>query len=185
MNAQIDCTEVKFEPNTSVQQEFSFSSFSQYYNGILYHGVARIKVNVEDLTPITNNCRWRLTVRVDNNPAAGTPSNRWETMSSYSASANPPEIDILEFRITNACATSPINGTYQNFNIDGDVISIIDDTGFLTAAGSCAPIVNGPGSYLTNYDEFVFNFDLKVKPGLAWDPGYYALQLVFVLEEAP
>jgi hypothetical protein len=43
--------------------------------------------------------------------------------------------------------------------------------------------VNGPGSYLTNYDEFNFDIDIRLRPGARFNPGIYNLNIRFRLEE--
>ncbi|MDP4845089.1 MAG: hypothetical protein NWR83_11520, partial [Salibacteraceae bacterium] len=65
----------------------------------------------------------------------------------------------------------------------GYVIDIIADLLPLTAAGCCATNTNGPGSYLTNYDEYTFTVDIRVDPGYAFNPGIYELDIRFHLEE--
>ena len=178
--SQVVCADVSLEPNSGIQQEFIFSNFRQYNSGIVYHGVAKIKIDVEDQIPANPSCKWKLSVEVDNSPGSGTPNDEWETVTTYGGTKTPPTIDILEFRVTNACATSPINGVFNNFSLHGDEIEIIEDTGVQQAAGSCATNTNGPGTFLSNYDEFVFEFDLRIQPGVGYDPGYYVLQLFFL-----
>lgn len=183
--SQIVCADVAFEPSTSIQEDLVFDNFNDYSYGIIRRAVARVRIRVDDQIPSNPNCKWKLNVTVDNNAGAGTANTDWETITTYSGSSNPPPISIFEFRITNACATSPIHGTYQSFTLNGDVIDIIQDTGVQTAAGSCTTNTNGPGSYLDHYDEFVFAFDIRIVPGLVYDPGIYALQFTFNLEEVP
>ncbi len=83
----------------------------------------------------------------------------------------------------NACATSPSNGTFRTFTTNTDILDIISDITTLTPAGSCTQNVNGPGSYLTNYDEYNFNIDIRVTPTFQYNPGIFKLNLRFRLEE--
>lgn len=121
---------------------------------------------------------------IDNNPGAGTPVNEWEVLNHYGSGlgTNPP-IDMLEIRVRNNCATSPINGVFTTFTNNMDVIDIIAPLLPVTPAGSCAVNTNGAGSYLTNYDEFTFAIDVRVKPGYIYNPGIYQLNIRFRLEE--
>ena len=123
---------------------------------------------------------------VENNASSGAAADEWETLSTYgTGNANIPKIDILGVRITNGCSTSPIDGVYQNFVQTGDIIDIIENTGVRVDAGSCTVNVNGPGSYLTFYDEFTFQVDFRIVPGFNLEPGMYQLQVKFELVEVP
>lgn len=123
---------------------------------------------------------------VENNPASGTPADEWEQLVNYGVGTlSPAKIEILEVRVTNICNTSPIDGVYQNFTQTTDIIEIIENTGIRIDAGSCTTNVNGPGSYLMNYDEFHFQIDFRIIPGFDYDPGMYQLQLKFELVEVP
>ena len=53
----------------------------------------------------------------------------------------------------------------------------------ITPAGSCSQNVNGPGSYLTNYDEFNFDIDIRINPEFNFNPGIFNLNIRFRLEE--
>ena len=123
---------------------------------------------------------------VENNPSGGTAADEWETLTSYGTGGTSlPKIDILDVRVTNTCATSPIDGVYQNFNLTGDDIEIIENTGIRINAGSCTTNVNGPGSYMINYDEFHFQIDFRIIPEFTFSPGVYQLQIKFELVEVP
>lgn len=148
--------------------------------------MATVRVIVNDLAVPDPDCSWSLTMIVNNSPGEGTPSTNWETLLNYGgASANDPTIDLLQVRVRNACATSPIDGVFQNFTNHGDIIDIIEPLLLVTPAGSCTQNVNGPGSYITNYDEFNFDIDIRVIPGVAFNPGLYQLNVVFHLEQNP
>lgn len=182
---QIHCGAVSIEPSDPVSLNLSFSSFQEYVNGITVYGVARIKIRVEDKVIPDPDCRWFLTMEVNNNPGAGTAAADWETLGTYGVGpANPPEIDILEVRISNACATSPINGTFASyFSTSGDIQDIIANLLPRKNAGACSDNVNGPGDFLSNYNEYTFQVDIRVKPDLDFKPGVYQLNLKFHLEE--
>lgn len=183
--AQIHCGNVAIEPSDPVSLNLQFTSFQDYVNGITLYGVTRIKVRVDDKAIPDPDCRWFLTMEVNNNPGGGTAASDWETLGTYgSSAADPPQIDILEVRVSNACATSPINGTFASyFSNHGDVQDIIADLLPRTNAGSCALNVNGPGNYLSNYNEYTFQVDIRVRPDLDFTPGVYQINLKFHLEE--
>ncbi|MCD4683450.1 MAG: hypothetical protein K8R86_09230 [Bacteroidales bacterium] len=184
--AQIVCADVEIVPNTSEHVDYVFDSFSKYIAGITYHGSAKVNVKVDDQAPPNPDCKWMLTMSVENNPSSGTGANQWETLSTYGAgSSSPAKIDILKVRVTNICNTSPIDGIYQNFIQTGDFIEIIENTGIRVNAGSCQKNVNGPGNYLINYDEFHFQIDFRIVPNFGFDPGVYQLQVKFALVEVP
>lgn len=184
--AQIVCADVEILPASGERADFVFDSFSKYISGIAMHGIATVNVKVDDQIPANPDCKWMLSMSVENNPASGTPADEWEQLLSYAAGTLPKaEIEILDVRITNICHTSPVDGTYQNFTQTSDIIEIIENTGIRINAGSCTTNVNGPGSYLSNYDEFHFQIDFRIIPDFDYDPGIYQLQLKFELVEVP
>ena len=93
-----------------------------------------------------------------------------------------PYIDLLEVRVRNACATSLYDNIFRSFNDANEILDIINEI-VITSAGSCTTNVNGPGSYLTNYDEFNFDIDIRLNPGVSFNPGIYNLNIRFRLEE--
>jgi len=184
--SQIVCAEVDIVSNTGDRADFVFDSFSKYISGITYYGIANVDVRVVDQLPANPDCKWMLTMEVDNSPASGSAADEWETLVGYgSGNADIPKIDILDVRITNHCTTSPVDGIYQSFTTTGDIIDIIENVGIQISAGSCTTNVNGPGSHLTHYDEFHFQIDFRIVPGFDYEPGIYELQIKFVLEEVP
>ncbi len=185
MNAQIHCGSVSFEPADAVPVNLQFISFSEYNSGITINGVATLRIRVEDKAIPDPDCRWFLTMEVNNNPAGGTAPSDWETLSQFGTGNAPePTLDILEVRISNACATSPIDGSYTSFfNNHGDVQDIIADLLPRVNSGSCVQNVNGPGDYISNYSEYTFKVDIRVRPNLDFKPGIYQLNLRFHLEE--
>jgi len=185
-HSQIVCGDVEIVPNVGEQSDFVFDSFSKYIAGITYYGAVKINVKVDDKVPPGPNCKWMLTLFVENNPSAGTPIDEWETLATYgSGNADPPKIQILEVRVTNGCSTSPVDGVFMSMTDNGDFIEIIENTGVRINAGSCIVNVNGPGSYLTHYDEFNFLVDFRITPGFNYEPGIYQLQIKAELVEVP
>jgi hypothetical protein len=186
LRSQIVCADVEIVPNTGEQADFVFDSFSKYIAGITYDGIAKVDIKVDDQVPPNPDCKWMLTMTVENNPSSGTPADEWETLTTYgTGSDDTPKIEIMEVRVTNNCATSPVDGVYQNFLQTGDFIEIIENTGIRIDAGSCTTNVNGPGNYLMNYEEFHFQIDFRIIPGFNYDPGIYQLQVKFQLTEVP
>ena len=188
LKAQLHCSLVEFVPNTSINELLSFDEFSDYLGGITINGAAKIRVRVQDQAPVDPECSWSLKIIADNG-AGATPVNEWEELLQYgSGAATNPQIALLEIRVRNGCATSPNDGVWRSFplNTNGDELSIIDPVilpGLITPAGSCAPSVNGPGDYLSNYNEYNFNIDIRVVPNFTFNPGIYELNLKFHLEE--
>lgn len=182
--AQIHCGSVAFEPNTPVPVNLSFDSFTSYEGGVTLNNVATLRVRVEDQAIPDPDCRWFLTMMVDNSPASGTAPGAWESLSNYGSGMAPmPSIDLLQIRIRNGCQTSPLDGVFQNFTNHGDIIDIIADLLPTTPAGSCVTNVNGPGDYLNHYNEYTFAIDVRVRPGYDFSPGIYELAVRFHLEE--
>ena len=183
-HAQVHCGLVQIEPNSSVNAMMTFDSFTKYQGGYVINGVARIKVRVEDKAVIDPLCSWNLIMTIDNNPAAGTPISEWESLNQYgSGLGQNPTIDALEIRVRNSCGTSPIDGMFTTFTNNMDVIDIIAPMLPVTPSGTCALNTNGPGSYLSHYDEFNFTIDVRVRPGFRFDPGIFQLNIKFRLEE--
>ncbi len=184
--AQINCGSVDFTPNTPITVNFTYDSFSEYLGGITINNIGRLQIVVEDQAVPDPDCRWFLTMEVSNNPGAGTPATEWEELASYgTGTGSNPTIDIFEIRVRNACETSPINGVYQTFNSDGDITDIIANGLARNDAGNCNLNVNGPGSYLTNFNEYTFSIDVRVRPDFVFDPGVYELSVRFHIEEQP
>ena len=186
-NAQIVCGNVEFVPNTTVNADFVFDSFSKYIGGISFNAITTVKVVVDEQAPPDPNCKWLLRMEINNNPIAGTNAGDWETRVDYSPTSSlpTPTIDILQVRVDNQCNTPFNAGIFQNFTNHGDQLDIIQNTGVLITAGNCVTNVNGPGSFYTNYDEFAFKVDLRITPGYTYKPGIYELELIFHVEEVP
>lgn len=182
--SQVHCGSVEIVPNTSVNAYMVFDDFTKYQGGITLNSVARIRVKVEDKTVADPLCSWSLRMFIDNNSGAGTPPTEWEELNLYgNGNGQNPLINALEIRVRNSCATSPSNGVFRSFSDTSDILDIIEKMLPVTPAGSCAQNVNGPGSYLTNYDEFNFDIDVRLKPDFNYNPGIFKLNIRFRLEE--
>lgn len=182
--SQIHCGSVELVPNTTVDSYMVFDDFGKYTGGIVYNSVARVRVIVRDKTVPDPECTWILRMFIENNAGAGTPITEWEEITTYGSGAGSnPEISLLEVRVRNSCATSPSDGIFRSFTDTTNILDIISDMLPLTPAGSCTQNVNGPGSYLTNYDEYNFNIDVRVQPGFSYNPGIFKLNIKFRLEE--
>jgi hypothetical protein len=186
LSSQIHCGTVELVPNTSVNELATFDDFSYYQSGYNINSVAKIRVRVTDQSPVDLDCSWSLVMTIENNPGAGTPGSEWEELATYgNGSSVNPTIDMLEVRVRNTCATSPNNGAFQSFTNHGDIIDIIAAMLPVTPAGSCTTNVNGSGDYLTNYSEYNFNIDIRLKPGFQLNPGIFQLNVKFTLTENP
>lgn len=179
------CDAVSITMPTVANVDFTFDSFSKYLGGITQNGASQLRITVDNSINLDPDCRWMLRVIVDNNPLAPTPANEWESLVNYTTSGNVPGIDLLEIRVRNACNTSLTGSAFVNLlNNHADFFDIIDFNGGVTIpAGSCVTNVNGPGSYLTNFNEYNFTIDYRITPGLNLRSGIYQLSLKFLLIE--
>ena len=167
----------------------TFRDFSRYNTGITLMSVARLRVKVENKAVVDLDCSWKLRMFIENNSGAGTPADKWEEITLYgNGNAQQPLISDLEVRVTNNCGT-PLETGFRSFTDVNDILNIIEELvpQVIVPAGACTASgtknVNGPGSYLTNYDEFSFDVDLRLKPGFTYNPGVYKLNIRFRLEE--
>ncbi|ANW95205.1 hypothetical protein AXE80_02410 [Wenyingzhuangia fucanilytica] len=184
--AQVHCGRVELVDKEPTNQFFTFDTFSKYNAGITFNNVARLKVIVENKVLLPDPlCQWFLNIQVDNNSAAGTPINQWEELTKYGAgNATNPLINILEIRVRNACETSPINNAFVSFTDRTDVIEIISELlPKTTETAGCDSNANFPGDYMTNYNEFNFIVDFRIKPGFSANPGMFQLNFTFHLQE--
>lgn len=187
--AQIHCGTVELQSSSTVDANFTFTDFSKYNSGITLLSVARLRVKVENKDPIDLDCSWKLRMFIENNSGAGTLADKWEEITLYgNGNALKPSISDLEVRVNNNCGT-PLNTSFRSFTDVNDILNIIEEMvpQIIVPAGSCTASgtknVNGPGSYLTHYNEYSFNVDLRLKPGFKFDPGVYKLNIKFRLEE--
>jgi len=184
ISAQIHCGNVELSVDGSTNAMLSFDDFSKYNGGVTLNNALTLRVRVDHQAIPDPDCSWFLNMEVFNNPGSGTPVDEWEELLQYgSGSSNNPSLDILEVRVRNSCATSPINGSFQTFTNNGDIMDIIQSMLPVTPAGSCTTNVNGPGNFNTNYDEFAFTIDIRVRPALDYNPGIYEMSVRFHLEE--
>lgn len=159
--------------------DFTFDNFSKYNGGITASGSTLLRLKV---LPNDTLCKWILRMYIDNN-GAPTPINEWETSASYGVSGIKPTLDLIQVKVYNGCNTPINSGFYQNFTPStGSFIDIINSVA-LVSAGSCITNVNGAGSYLTNYNEYSFTIDYRIKPSFAYIPGMYQFNIRFCLVE--
>lgn len=178
------CDQVTLTLSGQTNLDFTYDTFGKYLGGITQNGVTRLRINVSN--NITNNpdCRWNLVVYIENG-GSGTPNDEWESVYSQSLSGNPPKLDVLQMRITNQCGTSQTGNQFFDVPIAvGTPIMVITNTGVTIPAGSCVTNVNGPGNSSTNYDEYNFDIDYRIQPGVGLKSGIYQLKIRYVLAEA-
>jgi hypothetical protein len=187
--AQIHCGIVELQNTSTSDANFTFTDFSTYNAGITLISVARLNVRVENKDPVDLDCSWKLRMFIENNSGAGTLADKWEEITLYgSGTSAKPSISDLEVRVNNNCGT-PLETSFRSFTDVNDILNIIEEMvpQIIVPAGSCSASgtknVNGPGSYLTNYNEYSFNIDLRFKPGFQFNPGVYKLNIKFRLEE--
>lgn len=182
--SQVHCGSVQIDPNNTDEAFMVFDNFTKYNAGITLQTVARVRVVVEDKAVVDPLCSWSLRMFVDNNSGVGTPLTEWEQIALYgNGNGQNPLISALQIRVRNACSTSPSNGVFRNFTDVTDILDIIEPLLPVTPAGSCTQNVNGSGSYLTNYDEFNFDIDVRLNPNFNFNPGIFKLNIRFRLEE--
>lgn len=160
--------------------DFTFDQFSQYKGGITFNGSSILKIKAQDNPGFA--CKWKLIMIVQTMAASGA---EWETTVPYSnISGTKPPLDLLEIRVSNQCGTPIKNMQFQHFdNTNYAVLEIIDDN-VLNASGACnGTQVNSAGSYLSNYGEYVFNIDYRIKPNTTFTPGRYQIGVKFCLTE--
>lgn len=182
--SQVHCGSVAIVPNSSINQLAVFDDFTSYNAGAILNGVAKIRIVVEDKTVVDPLCSWNLRMYIENNSGAGTPIDEWEELTLYgNGNAENPKISDLQIRVRNSCSTSPSDNVFRSFTDTTDILDIIEPLLPVTPAGSCSQNVNGPGSYLTNFDEFNFDIDIRIRPGFNYNPGIFNLNIRFRLEE--
>lgn len=164
--------------------DFTFDKVSEFEAGKTYYGSTLLRLIVSDTA--NNDCVWKLKMHVTNG-GFPQPTQEWETIATYGNSGAKPQLDLIQVRITNSCASSPLNSSWQTFAaVDNADITIIDNA-FSTAAGATFGCsggeTNGEGSYLTNPGEYSFNIDYRIIPGLNKTPGKYEMAIKFCLTE--
>lgn len=161
---------------------FTFNSFGDYLRGINLFGQSIIKLTVVENAVPAGDCRWYLTVHMDNN---SSPATEWDEVLAYgTGSSTVPPLNILEMRFRNNCNTPISKTNYVSLNSTALNIPIVSSPGVSNTAGAClGDNVNRPGSYITNFGEFSFAVDYRLKPTLNLQPGIYLLNVKFCLTE--
>ncbi len=180
------CDKVMLMMSSASNVDFTFDSFGKYVGGITQNGVSQLKVTVDN--SLTNNpdCRWNLFIYIDNSSNPVTPTDEWEAINTHTSTGAIPKINQLQIRVRNRCNTSMTGSSFFNANVlPGQPIILISNTGITIPAGSCTANVNGPGTYTHNYDEYTFDIDYRLAPGLSLKSGMYQLRLKYLLTEAP
>ena len=165
-----------------------FTTGKDYYAGRIITGGTTLSVKVD---PLTAACKWGLKMTVDNDidGMSAAVATEWFQATAYgigNSGINPP-ISELEVKVYNICNTPIANGVFRNFTNHLDQLLIIDGTAMLQAAGTCTGNVNGPGSFQTNFAEYTFYVDYKIKfasgSEFSYNPGLYQLRIHFCLVE--
>jgi hypothetical protein len=178
------CDAVTLTLSGQTNLDFTYDTFGKYLGGITQNGVTRLRINVNNSITSNPDCRWNLVVYIENG-SGGTPNDEWESVYSQSLSGTPPKVDMLQLRITNRCNTSQTGTQFFNVPVTvGQAIMVITNTGITTPAGACTTNVNGPGNSTTNYDEYNFDIDYRLQPGVGLKSGIYQLKVRYVLAEA-
>jgi hypothetical protein len=186
-SAQTHCGSVELFLEEQGGTEFVFNNFSSYEGGFPRKTIARIKIRVKDKTTPDILCSWNLKIKLDND---GAPTDELEEFNLYGDGLGQnPLLSILEIRAINDCMTSE---DFSNFVPLSDVNNVLElikpqigalEASDVISAGSCAQNVNSAGDYISNYSEFTFKIELRIKPGMSFNPGTYGLTFNFRLEE--
>jgi hypothetical protein len=175
--------------------EFVFDSFGKYLTGITRFGATNLRLNIVAIDPAETNsifvCRFRMHVELET-LSGGTTWNELLVYGNGSSSAIVPPIDLLEWRINNACNTpwEAVRSFNNNLKTNGDIEYIIgpNTPGEINPNGACGENVNSHGSYLNNFAAYSFSVDYRIKPthptnGFIYKAGVYQLRLKFIIAE--
>ena len=171
----------EFIMSTPGNIDFVFDDMREYITGITQSGKTQLRLRVDE--SVVGSCQWRLIMYIDNN--AYIPNNEWEPLVTYSASGNNPELDLIEVKVYNGCGTPLNSGVFQVFanNVQYDLLEIIPNGPRILPAPCDGSQVNGPGNYLTDYNEFSFTIDYRIIPGYFLRSGAYQIKIHFCLVE--
>ena len=172
----------RFYINGRTNIDFTFDEMNKYTRGITYTGATQLRLKIDESNP--GFCKWKLIMIVENNGY----NNQWEPLTYYGNSGTNPNLNLIQVSVWNGCGTPLYNGVFRTFsnNINQDTLSIIPDIPLRNLPGPCdGTHINGPGSYLNDYNEFSFNIDYRIIPGYALRPGSYQLRIRFCLVEIP
>lgn len=171
----------RFYMSTSGNVDFDFDDMQKYVNGITHSGSTQLRLKVDEI--IAGSCKWKLMMYIDNN--GYLPNNEWEPLNIYGSSGNNPELNLIQVKVYNGCGTPVNNGIFQIFagNVQYDILDIIPDLP-RTMPGPCdGSTINGPGSFLTDYNEYNFTVDYRILPGYTLKSGAYQIKIHFCLVE--
>lgn len=175
----------EFLMSTSGNVNFEFNDIQKYVAGITHSGSTQLRLKIDEI--VAGQCKWRLMMYIDNN--GYLPNNEWEPITYYGASGVPPELNLIQVKVYNGCGTPLNSGTYQIFagNVNYDILEIIPALPDpINMPGSCdGSNINGPGNYLTDYNEYNFNVDYRIIPGYLMRTGVYQIKINFCLVEVP
>lgn len=174
----------EFIMSTSGNVDFEFDDMRKFINGITKSGSTQLRLKVNEL--IAGSCKWKLMMYIDNN--GHLPNNEWEPLSVYGTSGNNPELNLIQVKVYNGCGTPVSSGVYQVFsgNVQYDILDIIPPLAVRNMPAPCdGTLVNGPGNYLTDYNEYSFTVDYRLTPGYALQSGAYQIKINFCLVEVP
>ncbi len=168
--------------STSNNIDFVFDEMRDYVTGITLCGKTQLQLNVEEIIPL--NCKWRLRMFVD--IGLHMPDDEWEPLVMYGAGTDIPPLNLIQVKVFNGCGTPLFNGAFQSFigNQNWDILEIIPNSDPRVDSGPCdGSPVNGPGSYLTDYNEYSFTIDYRIDPKFQYSSGAYQIIIRFCLVE--
>jgi hypothetical protein len=177
------CDQVTLSVVGQSNLDFTYDTFGKYLGGITQNGATRLKVTVDNSVLHNADCRWNLVVYIENGGAAA--ADEWETVYTPSHSGTIPKIEMLQMRINNRCNTSQTGNQFFDVPmLASQPIVVISNNGITIPAGSCTTNVNGPGNANSNYDEYTFDIDYRLIPGVGLKSGIYQLRVKYLLTEA-
>ena len=172
----------QFIMSTPGNVDFEFNDMQKYIAGITHSGSTQLRLKVDEI--IAGQCKWHLMMYITNN--GYLPANEWEPLTFYGSSGTAPLLTLIQVKVYNGCGT-PVSDIYRVFSPgnENDILEIIPALPDpINMPAPCdGTMVNGTGSYLTDYNEYNFTVDYRVIPGYSLRPGAYQITIKFCLKE--
>lgn len=159
----------QFALKTAPTVNFIFNTIDKYQNGLIQYNYLQLRIETDRT--------WDLHVG-----ASTSVQGEWDEDLRYSNTGTTPPIGLLELRLRNAQNTSQQDDFFPIRDVN-DPVYIIGSANLDAETGCGNEGANAAGSYLTNPGCYLFNLDLKIKPGITYRPGLYRMEIVFTLYE--
>ena len=149
--------------------DFTFNSIRHYTNGIIMPNATEFRID--------SSAEWDLYVGTQTNVAG-----QWDLVTAYSsAGTSTVPVSILEIRAISPGGTSQQNSFFALQDISTPVFLIgsgADDPSTASGVGTNAPGDSGNDPFTHR-----FRIDYRLTPGVNYQPGIYALTVVFTLAD--